>query len=155
MTVPLHYAEELQDLLDGRLAEPRRAEVSAHLAVCARCRRELAALESAKQAASAHVAESALPAELKARVLAALAALDAEALKARPPATTALPALPALPALQPTRWRRRTWIAGAAASVLAAALVVVFVRTRETLTVPQQVAADFRAFDVGHVGENH
>ena len=79
MTVPLHYAEELQDLLDGRLAEPRRAEVSAHLAACERCRRELAALGSAKQAASAHVAESALPAELTARVLAMLVAESRQA----------------------------------------------------------------------------
>jgi len=141
MTVPRHCAEELQDLLDGRLAGPRHAEVSAHLAVCERCRRELAALESAKQAASAHVAEFMLPAELRARVL---AVLDAEDLNARP-----APTLVVQPVARPATWRRRAWVAGAATSALAAALLVVFARTRETVTLPQQVAAGFRAFDGG------
>ena len=124
---PLHYAEELQDLLDGRLAEPRRAEVAAHVESCPRCRKELAALEWVKREALAVVGESPMPVGLTARVR---ATLDAEDQKTRPVA-----------------WRRRTWVA--AVALAAAALVVVFVRTRDTATLPELAADDFRAFDAG------
>lgn len=72
---PRHFPEELQDLLDGRLAEPRRSHVSAHIETCARCRRELAALRWVKIEARRHIRHVQLPAELTARVR---AALDAE-----------------------------------------------------------------------------
>lgn len=123
---PLHYAEELQDLLDGRLAESRRAEVAAHVASCARCSKELAALAWVKREVPAHIAESAMPAALASRVR---ATLDAEDQRARPAA-----------------WRRRTWVVAALA---AAALVVVVVRTRDSATLPELAARDFRAFDAG------
>lgn len=127
MTVePAHYGEELQDLLDGRLAGARRAEIAAHVASCVRCRRELAALEWAKQAVAAPVADVAMPAELTARVR---AALDAEDRRTRP-----------------ATWRRRTWVA---AALGAAALLLVVVRAWEAPTVPELAAADFRAFDSG------
>ena len=123
---PPHFAEELQDLLDGRLAEPRRAEVAAHVESCPRCRKEFAALEWVKCAALAHLAESPMPAALASRVR---ATLDAEDQKTRPAA-----------------WRRRAWVAVALA---AAALIVVFARTRDTATLPELAAGDFRSFEAG------
>ena len=123
---PPHYAEELQDLLDGRLTEPRRADVAAHVESCARCRNELAALGWVKREMLAQVAETPVPPALVSRVR---ATLDAEDQRART-----------------TSWRRRTWIVAALA---AAALVVVFVRTRDSATLVELAAIDFRTFEAG------
>lgn len=93
---------------------------------CARCRNELAAFGCVKREMLVHAVESPMPAALASRVR---ATLDAEDQRARP-----------------TSWRRRTWIVAALA---AAALVLVFVRTRDSATLPELVAGDFRAFDAG------
>ena len=123
---PPHVGDELQDLLDGRLAEPRRAEVATHVASCAHCAREFAALEFAKREALALFADVPMPDGLAARVRASLDAEDHR--------------------VQPVRWTRRAWVGGA---IAAAAAIVVFVRTRRGATIPELVAADFLAYDSG------
>jgi anti-sigma factor RsiW len=139
-----HAGEELLDLLDGRLAEPRRAVFQAHVEACARCRRELAALESARNAAAAAAASAgaagaaqadtgAVPESLAARVRAALDAEDRATLLA-PQQVKAAP------------WRRRAWIT---AGLATAALAILFFRPEPPATVPALAAADFRAFDAG------
>jgi anti-sigma factor RsiW len=122
-----HYGEELQDLLDGRLAEPRRSEVAAHVEGCARCQRELEALRWVKAEVPKHVGDAELPAELSSRIRAGLDAADRR-----------------------SRWSvpRRAWIAGA---VAAAALLLVFFRGHKSVPFPSLVAADFRAYDTGAV----
>src|SRR5688572_29651186 len=72
-----HYGEELQDLLDGRLAEPRRAEIAAHVADCEQCQRELDALRWIKTEVPRELGEAdfASP-ELIARLRASLDAAD-------------------------------------------------------------------------------
>ena len=62
-----HLAEELQDLLDGRVKGPARAEIEVHVAQCSRCRQELAVLERARAVARA-LAPLAPPANLTARI---------------------------------------------------------------------------------------
>ena len=46
---PRHFKEELQDLVDNRLATGLRAEVERHLETCVECQRELDALRWTKQ----------------------------------------------------------------------------------------------------------
>ena len=123
---PEHYAEELQDLLDGRLAEPRRSEVAAHVETCARCRRELKALEWVKGEMSHHLGQAELPADVAARVRAALDTAD------RPPRRLHVP--------------RRAWIVGALA---AAALLFVFTRGHKPEPLVSMIAADFTSYNSG------
>ena len=120
-----HYGEELQDLLDGRLAEPRRSEVAAHVEGCVRCRRELEALRWVKSELPKQVGDAELPAELSSRVRAGLDAADRRSRRSVP---------------------RRAWIAGAFA---AAAVLLVFYRGHKSVPLPSLVAADFVAFDTG------
>ena len=47
-----HYDVEIQDLLDGRLTAPVRADVESHLEACAECRGRLEVLRWTRQAAS-------------------------------------------------------------------------------------------------------
>lgn len=77
-----HPGDELQLLIDGRLASERRAAVEAHVAECGRCRRELDALRRVRTALRQDLPEHPLPAVLAARVSAALAT---EAARARFP----------------------------------------------------------------------
>jgi anti-sigma factor RsiW len=123
---PRHYGEELQDLLDGRLDEPRRAEVEAHVADCARCRRELDALRWVKSEVSKQDAVVEPTAELSSRIRAALDTPQ-----------------------RASRWSgmtRRVWIVGALA---AAALLAVFLRSRKSPSLPSLVASDFAAYQSG------
>jgi anti-sigma factor RsiW len=121
-----HYGEELQDLLDDRLTEPRRSEVAAHVESCARCRRELEALRWVKSQIKTHLVDAEPPAELSPRVRAALVTADKR---------------PRWPSVS-----RRAWIAGA---VAAAALLIVFYRGHKSTPLPAMVATDFVAFDTG------
>lgn len=66
-----HFAEELQDLLDGRVTGPARAEIEAHVAQCPHCREELAVLELARGAARG-LAPLAQPTDIAARIAGAL-----------------------------------------------------------------------------------
>lgn len=120
---PMHYSEELQDLLDGRLAESERAAVEAHVATCARCSRDLAALQWSKQQLSASQASTAAPADLHARIRAALDEED------RP--------------LRHVTLSRRAWIG---TSLAAAAAVTLLVRVRFARSLPERVADDFLAY---------
>lgn len=130
--MPRHYGEELQDLLDGRLSEPQRAEVEAHVAGCARCQRELDALRWVKSAVPLNVGVVELPAELASRVR---AALDAPQQR-----STGVPWV--------ARVSRRAWIAGA---VAAAAILLMFMRGHKSTALPALVAADFVAYNTGAV----
>jgi anti-sigma factor RsiW len=132
MTGPAsHYGEELQDLLEGKLTEPRRSEVAAHAARCGRCRRELEALRWVSAETRKHVVDAELPAELPSSVRAALDAADDESRRRR-------------------MWRPK-WIAGGTLAAAAAVLLFVLFAGREEATFPSTVAADFRAHDAGAV----
>jgi anti-sigma factor RsiW len=122
-----HYGEELQDMLDGRLAEALRSEVAAHVEGCVRCQRELEALRWVKAEVPKHFADAELPAELSSRVRAGLDAVDRR-----------------------SRWSlpRRAWIAGALA---AAAVLFVFFRGHQSVPIHSLVAADFTAYKTGAV----
>ncbi|MGH7553650.1 MAG: anti-sigma factor family protein [Longimicrobiales bacterium] len=74
-----HLGEELDLLLDGCLAPERQSDVDAHLARCARCRRELEALRFVKAAAHEGVRQQEVPEALSTRVTAALDRADREA----------------------------------------------------------------------------
>ena len=111
------HGEELQDLLDARLADPRRAEVHSHVQECTRCRRELEALRIASERARAIATNLPVPPELMQRVSRALDAEDAR--------------------LRPVLMTRRRWIVSGLA---AAAAVVVMVRVRRAPQVPSLVA---------------
>ena len=129
ITPTSHYAEELQDLLDERLSEPRRSEVAAHVADCARCQRELDALRWVRAETPKHFSAAAPPANLLSRVQ---ADLDAEDAKSRRGGGV---------------WQsRRTWIV---AAIAAAALLVVFVPRPEKTSLPDAVAADFQGYEAG------
>ena len=66
---PRHYQEELQDLLDNRLAATTRAEVERHLETCVECQRQLDALRWTKQFAGRFFPVTEAPAELREKVL--------------------------------------------------------------------------------------
>ena len=127
--MPRHYGEELQDLLDGRLSAPMRAEVETHLAGCERCRRELDALRWVKSQVRRDADDAGAPPALVSRVR---AALDTVAV---PPPRSKAPRVP-----------RRAWMAAALA---AAALLVLFVRGHKSSPLPTLVANDFVAYDGG------
>jgi len=71
-----HPRDELQQLLDGRLADGRREEVERHIAGCSRCRDEIAALRWLKNQVAPKEKATA-PTDLERRVRAALDAEDA------------------------------------------------------------------------------
>jgi anti-sigma factor RsiW len=122
-----HYGPELQEFLEGTLTEPLASKVGAHVAQCARCRRELDALRWVKTETRRHVTDAPLPPGLAAQVR---AALDAEDARARRGGMT-----------------RRAWIAGGVLAAAAAVLAVVMVRRRRPLT--SLVAADFEDYRSG------
>ena len=66
---PRHYQEELQDLLDNRLAATTRAEVERHLETCVECQRQLDALRWTKQFAGRFFPVTEAPAELREKIL--------------------------------------------------------------------------------------
>jgi anti-sigma factor RsiW len=56
-----HPSDDLQRLLDGRLDAERATRVEAHVAVCARCRRELDALRQVRSALREHLPQLPVP----------------------------------------------------------------------------------------------
>lgn len=143
MPTPRHYHEEVQDWLDGRLDAAQCDEVERHLESCDECRRAYESVGWVKQAAARHFAATPAPAELRARVLAALRA------EANAPADTVEPA-PNI--IQPpvTFWRsRRAVLAAAAVFVLAAVLAGIFLLRPASL--PSVVAQDFQNYQSGKV----
>ena len=67
-----HPGQDLTLLVDDRLPPERRVEVDAHLAACARCRREVQALRLVKSGVRDALPEHAVPPGLAARVSTAL-----------------------------------------------------------------------------------
>lgn len=60
----VHLGETLQDLADHRLSGTQLEQANAHLSICARCRRELAALRKVKQVLAPRTGDDTLPAGL-------------------------------------------------------------------------------------------
>jgi Putative zinc-finger len=82
-----HPGEDLTLLVDDRLPSERRAEVDAHLAGCASCRREVEALRRVKVGVREALAEHSVPPALAARVS---AALDGESARGTAPPRRAM-----------------------------------------------------------------
>lgn len=116
MTVPNQHPELLLDAwLDGRLDAAERTALEAHLAGCARCRDQLAALEETRAALRATLDDEAPPPGLEWKIR---ALLDVEDVRAESPAPGAPTA---------TRWPgagRWLPIAAALAAVTLAALLL-------------------------------
>jgi anti-sigma factor (TIGR02949 family) len=123
-----HPGDELQLLLDGRLAPNRRASVEAHVAGCPQCRAELGLLSQVKSSVR-HLADEPVPSGLRDRISAALAAEG--------PA----PVSPARPGLS----RRRIMVIGASLAAAAALLLVVLGRPRDPVAAATADFADYRA----------
>ena len=120
--------EELQDLLDGRLAEPARVELTAHVAQCPRCREELGVLERARAAARG-LPPLAQPVDVAVRIAGVLDAED----------RTSAPSPPRR--RLPHRWRLV-----AAGLLAAAALVALLILPSATANLPAAVARDFAGY---------
>lgn len=122
----MHDGEELQDFLEGRLADARRAAVASHLERCVRCQRELQALRWVRAEVPRHLEDVQAPAELGTRVR---TSLDAESARSR---RLTIP--------------RRAWIIGALAAAVA---WLAFLRGRKRTSLPNRVAADFLGYGRG------
>lgn len=131
-----HYAEELQDLLDGRLDSAAGAEVEAHLDGCPACRSEYERLRWVKAAIASVEDHQDVPAGLAARVS---AAIDTEDRSTASGGSTLRPA-DAVPQRAP-RWRWR-WAAALAAAVVMAAGVALW-RLGGPPDMPTALAQDF------------
>lgn len=131
-----HPTEELQDAIDGRLDARQQAALDLHLAVCAACRREMAALQWTKAQLARAARTGDVPDDLDALVRRALNEEDRQA--ERPAGARSRPA---------TRLALRKWLAAAAALVA----IVWVVRSVWPPAAPAQAAADFRAFVSGAV----
>lgn len=118
-----HDAEELQDLLDGRLDVGRARALREHLERCPECERELEALAWAKRAVAA-ISPADVPAGLERAIRAAGARAD------RPGVA------------------RRAFIA-AAASVLIGSGGALWLLRRSRLSLPAAVALDYERFRSG------
>ncbi len=157
-------SEELQELLDGRLAPERRAGVEGHLEGCEACRGEIAALRGVKEAlARTREEEATAPAALAEVLRQALdeadrglarredlggaAAIDGPA--AGPPQRPA-PVRPLhLPGAEPASGEPIRWAAVAAGVALVAAFAagVFWLATLVTApSLPRAVTADFRLY---------
>ncbi|MGD9904330.1 MAG: anti-sigma factor [Vicinamibacterales bacterium] len=86
MSAPGHPTERLVDLVDGRLAAAEAAAIEQHLAGCAECRREVAWLKAWHTAAGVARDGAAAPADLRARIAAALDEVDRAQALAKAPA---------------------------------------------------------------------
>lgn len=128
---PRHYHEALQDLLDERLPAGERAALEEHLAVCARCRAALAALERGRAAARG-LPPLEPPSGLTARLATALAAEESGGRR---------------------MISRRRALVTAGGVLAAAALAVVLLRPGATSSdLVSLVAADFAGYRGGTLG---
>ncbi len=114
-----HYAEELQDALDGRLDTAAHAEVEAHLTSCPACRSEYERLRWVKAAVESVEDRAEVPAGLAARISAALDNEDRPAAPDRPQRLLA----EGVPR-RTLRWRSRWAVALAAGVVVAAGVAL-------------------------------
>lgn len=123
-----HPKDEIPDLLGHRLDEPARARVEAHIKICEECGRETDALRRVKEAMRTGLKGVEMPADLAARVS---AALDREARGA---------------ALKVRSWRLFLGYAAAAAAVVF--LVLYFLQPRD---LPTEVARDYERYRSGAI----
>ncbi len=131
-----HLGEQLQDLLDDRLAASARAQVGAHLRDCSHCRREFETLRRAKHALAAYAKRLEVPAQLGESLS---RALDREDLAE--PAQAPRSRIPLRP-----RWALGF---GLAAVVAIASASLWF--TRSPARLPAAVAQDFFALQSGQL----
>lgn len=131
-TPPEHFDDELQELLDGRLAAPRQAEVERHLESCAKCQRTFAALQWTKQTVAIQSVPAEAPAELRAQIL--------RALRPVPP--------PAAPEPTPPHfgWWFQWKPAFALAAITIALALLAFLLFPKSPGMIQTVAQDFQAY---------
>lgn len=127
-----HPTTALQELLDGRLAGDRRAEVEDHVARCERCRRELEVLRWSRRTLRAAATDEPVPAALEAELRAGLDREDAAAGAAPPPARPA---------------RRRPLAVAAVLAVLALTLPFLWPRA----DVPARLARDLAEYRAGQL----
>ncbi len=127
-TESVHFKDEIQDLLDGRLDLPTRERVEAHLATCGSCRQEWEALGRIKQTIRTGLEPSEAPPTLRARVLEAL-----QREQRRIGSQVA---------------RRLPWSI-AAASLAAAALVLLLVFVHKPPDLPSAAARDYARYQAG------
>lgn len=132
---PVHFEDEIQELLDGRLSLGERARVEEHLEACSECGRAWQALRFAKRAARAGLPATHLPTEVVARVSAALDLEDRRVASPSHPAATAVPR------------RRPVLVYGLLAAVAVGLLVFLFVGS------PSLPAAASRDYDRYRAGE--
>jgi len=133
----LHPRDELQELLDSRLSNGRRAFVEAHVASCESCRRELSELRSARLALRTLAAAGTNP-EFDTRLRAALDTVDAELVERR--------------GRRPRRVRRPAWLLAGMAAAGAAALFVFWILGEPgPAGLPDAAIGDFRAVREGRV----
>ena len=59
-----HFSDEIQQLLDGRLPNERRAALEEHLAACESCRRERDAISAVRAAARRALKPGEVPPEV-------------------------------------------------------------------------------------------
>ena len=134
----------LDAYLDGELAEHERVAVREHLAGCADCSRDLAALERASSLAQEHLVHYEAPDVLKARIASAIAGERAE-----PDEGVSDPP----PARAP---RRRTWLLAAAGVLIAlasAGLTYAVMRggNRSQALADAVLASHIRSLQPGHL----
>ncbi len=131
-----HFGEEIQQLLDGRLAAAERSRLEEHLAGCAECRREQLEMALARRAIRAGVAHAGVPGDVIAGVTAALDREDRRLLALRTPA----------PARGPWRARRIAYALLATAAAVGAALWIF-----PSPDLPTAVATDYAQYRSGQL----
>jgi anti-sigma factor RsiW len=131
-----HFEEEIQELLDGRIAPAERIRLEEHLAACAGCRQTRVDLERARKALRAGVSTANVPGDVVAAVAAALDREDRRLLPAESPT----------PARRPSRAGRLAYALLAAAAVVAAALWLLV-----PPSLPDAVARDYARYRSGRL----
>jgi anti-sigma factor RsiW len=131
-----HFEEEIQELLDGRIAPAERKRLEEHLAACAECRQTRVDLVLARRALRAGVPAVGVPGDVVAAVAAALDREDRKLLAPHSPT----------PAAGPSRGRRLAYALLASAAVVAAALWLFTPRS-----LPDAVAKDFAQYRSGRL----
>lgn len=127
--------EELQDLLDGRVAGPPRAAIQAHLARCPGCQQELAVLARAHTAARG-LSPLPQPADLAARITRVLDTEDRPSAPGR--------------GLAPRATARRWWLVPSGL-IAAAALVAFLIRSSANRDLPTSVTRDLADYREAHI----
>ncbi len=137
-----HPIDAIQEALDVRLSAAQRSDLDAHLATCARCRREFATLAWTKTQTAGMRVAVAIPAQLDAPLIRALDTVDAAETRRHGGGARALDL---------SRIARGWW--PAAAALAAAVLLLVWWARPPSAgqSAVEQVAEDYRAFRGGQL----